>query len=163
VPIPIAIAVGSGIIQGIGAIAKHQAQKKAAKANKKAALTNLKLMYDDLNAQASQQIAVAADARMNTAVEAEGLKGSATVGAASSNVAGASLTAILNDITRQEGQANSTIDRNLSNTLAQVQRQKRGARANAEAQIAGVQNPSWLATGLQIGGAALDTYSLLKR
>lgn len=91
------------------------------------------------------------------------LAGQTTVSAASGNVAGASVDALLNDVVRQEGRALSTIDANLGFAQGQLRREKRAAHARAEQQIAGVKSPSWASLGLQLGGTALNTYIGLRR
>lgn len=151
VAVPVAIAVGQGLLDYFG-------KKKQAKANRKAALANLAIMYDDLNARARQEQAAASQQRQAVQQDAAHLRAETTVGAASSNVAGASVTALLNDITAQELNATGTIDQNLENTLDQIQRNKRGARAQAESQIAGVPQPSLAGAGLGIGVGVFDAF-----
>jgi hypothetical protein len=150
--VPIAIAVGKSLFG-------WSAKKKQQKAVKKAALNNLQALYSDLNARMAQEDMAAANVRVETQERAAIERGAVEAGAASSNVAGASVTALLNDITRQEGNAVSIIDRNLSFTRDQVRRQKRGAVAQYESALAGAPAPSLIAAGLELGSDLVNIYS----
>jgi hypothetical protein len=141
----------------------HNAQKKAARENKKFALKNLSLMYDDLDARAAEEAAAASQATQAVETDAGSLEGSTAVSAASGNVAGATVDALLHDVARQEAQAKMTIATNLENTLGQVQRQKRGAVAMAEQQIAAVKPPSDLGLALNLAGVGIGAYNQYNR
>ena len=161
---PFAFLAASFVTSALGSILNRSAQQKQAKATKKAALANLKLLYSDLNARAQQEQAAAVQSRLAVQGQGEALRGSAITGAASSNVAGNSVLAVLHDISRQESNATQTIDTNLTNTLNQIQRSKRGAKAQTEGIINGAnaQVTPWWATGLQIGQAGLNAYGAYK-
>lgn len=160
-PITISLLASAGI-KIVGSILGYNAKKQEAKANKKAALQNLGLMYNDLNARAAQERAAASQARETVQEQAGALEGQTTVSAASGNVAGATVDALLGDVSRQEGRALSTIDANLGFTEGQIKREQRGAHARAQQQIAGVKSPSWASLGLQIGATGLNTYASLR-
>ena len=154
--------IGAAAAQGIGAILGHSAQKKAYNANKKLALKNLDLIYDDLNARTLQEREAAGQQREMTAIEGGMLEGQTAVSAAAGNVQGATVDALLRDVQRQEAQARLTIDTNLSNTEAQIGRQRRGAALAAEQQIASVPKPSGASLALRLAGVGLDAYSAYK-
>ena len=141
----------------------HNAQKKAARENKKAALKNLDLMYDDLDARAAEERAAATQATEMVELDAGQLEGQTTVSAASGNVAGGTVDALLRDVARQEAQAKLTIGTNLENTLGQVGRQKRGAVAMAEQQIASVKPPSDLGLALGLANVGIGAYNSYNR
>lgn len=147
----------------LGSIGKYKAQKKAAKENRKAAIENLKLVYNDLNALSIQESAAASQEAQMASTQAAGLRGETTVSAAAGNVGGASVDALLNDVSRQESEALSVINTNLGFKKDQIRRRQRGAQAQAVAQINGVPQPSMGALALDIAGTALNTYSLMKR
>jgi hypothetical protein len=150
--VPIALSVGKALFG-------WNAKKKQQKAVKKAALSNLQALYSDLNARLAQEDMALANARVETQERAAVERGAVEAGAASANVAGASVTALLNDITRQESNAVSILDRNATFVRGQVARQKRGAVAQYESTLAGAPAPSLLAAGLELGGDVLDAYS----
>jgi hypothetical protein len=152
----------SVVLGGAQAILGHQAQKKQARENKKAALRNLDLIYDDLNARALEERASATQQKEMVATQAGALAGETTTSAAAGNVQGASVDALLRDVQRQEAQARLTIDTNLGNTEAQIERQRRGASVDAQNQIAGVQSPSGASLAMRLAGVGLDAYSLYK-
>lgn len=147
----------------MGSIGKHKAQKKAAKENKRAASENLKLVYNDLNALSIQESAAASQEAQMAQTQAAGLRGETAVSAAAGNVSGATVDALLNDVSRQESEALNVISTNLGFKKDQIRRKQRGAQAQATAQINGVQQPSMGALALDIAGTALNTYALYKR
>jgi hypothetical protein len=149
----------AAVVQGIGAVLDHQAQKKQAKAVRKSALKNLDLIYDDLDARAREERAAALQQQEMVELEGGALEGQTVTSAAAANVQGATVDALLKDVQRQEAQAKLTIGTNLSNTEGQIARQKRGAIADAEAQIAGAPNPSSAALGMRLAGIGLNSYT----
>lgn len=142
-----------------GAILGHSAQKKAYRENKKGALKNLDLIYDDLNAREAEERAASLQAREGVELQGGALAGETVSSAAAGNVAGASIDALIRNVARQEAQAKLTIDTNLENTQAQIQRQARGAQLGAVDRINSVQKPSNGALALRIAGIGLDAYS----
>jgi len=78
------------------------------------------------------------------------------VGAGEAGVAGASVEAILNDISAQESAFGVRTQRNVEATVAQIQQEKRGVAAGAQSRINAVQPANPFATGLTIASAGLD-------
>jgi hypothetical protein len=150
--------IGAGL-NIAGSLFNFGAKKKAAKANKAAALENLKLMYNDLNARATQERAAATQATEGVQLEADALEGQTATSAAAGNVTGATVDALLRDVSAQEGRALSTINTNLDFSLGQVKRRQRAAVAQADQTIKGIQKPSLLGLGLEIGGSVLNSYT----
>jgi hypothetical protein len=159
---PLPLIIGAGVAKGIGAIFGFNAQKKAYRENKKAALKNLDLIYDDLNAHEAEERAAALQAREGVELQGDALEGETVTSAAAGNVVGASIDALIRNVARQEAQAKLTIDTNLENTQAQIQRQARGAQLGAIDRINSVQKPSNGALALRIAGIGLDAYSQYK-
>ncbi len=154
--------IGAGVAKGIGAIFGFNAQKKAYRENKKAALKNLDLIYDDLNAREAEERAATIQAQENVALQAGALTGQTATSAAAGNVAGGSVDALLRDVLRQEAAAKNTLDTNLGNTISQIGRQARGAQLQTVDRINSVQKPSAGALALQIAGIGLETYTNYK-
>lgn len=156
---PVSIGVAAIGVSTVSGIAKHQGDKKAYEANKRIAQQDLALQYSDINARLQEESKLTSQAKGQVAEQAAALKGEATVQAAEGNVAGASVTALLNDLARQESNSQQTLDLNLELVRDQAERAKLGARAETIGRIAGVRAPSLLSTGLSIGASGLNIAS----
>jgi hypothetical protein len=150
------IEVGS-LALGVGStIAGANAQNKAAKQNRAAAIAARNEEFRALGLQ-EQQVEDAAQqsimAAHRTAVNAEA---QTRVSAGEAGVAGASVQAILADISSQDSAFKVQTERNVKATTTQIQQEKRGVAAGAQSRINAVQPASPLATGLTIVSAGLD-------
>lgn len=145
------LALGAG-----SAIASAKAQDKLAKQNAADAIRARNEDFRALGLQEAQQqdatqVSIAQAHR--TAVNADAV---ARVSAGEAGVAGASVQAILADISAQESAFKTQALRNEGATIAQLQQEKRGAAAGAQSRINAVQPSNPLAVGLTIGAGALD-------
>jgi len=145
----LAIDIGSSIIG-------KKSDDERAKLNAQLARQDLALSYQDINARYGEEQLLERQKEGQIAAESTRLAGEVTLGAAEGNVAGASVTAILHDVVRQESAAKEVIRTNLELLGRQADRQKVAAQQTAKARILQVQPGSWAATGLHIGGSVLD-------
>jgi hypothetical protein len=85
----------------------------------------------------------------------------ARVSAGEAGVAGASVDAIIGDISRQASEFKTTQERNLDMTIAQLQQEKVGAKSTAQNRINAVPKANPFATGLQIATAGVNFGNVL--
>jgi hypothetical protein len=145
------LALGAG-----SAIASAKAQDKLAKTNAADAIRARNEDFRALGLQ-EQQTQDATQASImtahRTALNADAV---ARLSAGEAGVAGASVQAILGDISAQESEFTTQAQRNETATITQLQQEKRGAAAGAQSRINAVQPSNPLAVGLTIGAGALD-------
>jgi hypothetical protein len=158
-----ALAVASFAMDSGSKIAGASAQNAASKANKASALSSLRLANADISARVNEETAASLGLKQNVTRQADALSSTAATSAAEAGVAGGSVDALMRSILFQEGEASSAIDQNLALTIAQSERQRRGAAAEAQSRIAGVPGANPVATGLGIAGAGLGLATQLKR
>ena len=137
------------------AVGKAKAQDKAAKLNKAAALASERADFQALGIQEQQVQERSTETILAAHRQAVNADASARVNAGAAGVAGASVDAILADISRQESAYDVQEQRNTEATLRQIQQQKQGVEVETQNRIAGVQPSNPLATALQIGTAAV--------
>lgn len=137
------------------AVGKAKAQDKAAKLNKAAALASERADFQALGIQEQQVQERSTETILAAHRQAVNADASARVNAGAAGVAGASVDAILADISRQESAYDVQEQRNTEATLRQIQQQKQAVEVETQNRIAGVQPSNPLATALQIGTAAL--------
>jgi hypothetical protein len=145
----LAIQIGS-------AFGKAKAQDKAAKLNKAAALASERADFQALGVQEQQVQERSTETILAAHRQAVNADASARVNAGAAGVAGASVDAILADISRQESSYDVQEQRNTEATLRQIQQQKQGIEVETQNRIAGVQPSNPLATALTIGAAGLN-------
>jgi hypothetical protein len=161
---PGTIVAGASLAIGIGGkIAEGAAQNKAAAANKKASLAAMTEDWKALSLQEAQQQDAAQQSIMQADRQGRQADALARVSAGESGVAGASVDALLGDLSSQVSAFKVTTERNLSNTEAQLQQEKAGARVGAQSRINAVQPANPFATALAIGGMGLDFASNIIR
>lgn len=154
-------------IQGTAlARATEQRQKELYRLNTTAAQQNAFNAYVALGERQRQEHEAAARSIDEAARMAAKARGTATVAAGESGVAGGSFEALLNDFSRQALEAQSVSIRNRAYMDAQLAREREGVRAQQYAQTLsglpqGVQYPSLLSTllttGAQVGGLLYGT------
>lgn len=119
------------------------------------------LKIQSLNQRAIQESEAAGEAKQKQAIEALQLRERAAVAAGEAGVSGSSVDNLLNEYTAQRLRGVTTINRNLENIEKQIELQKMGASAEAEARInslpQGVQ-PSFLAAAVGTAADAFATY-----
>lgn len=123
---------------------------------------NFAIGQDRVNLREDQERTAAGEKAFDTRIES--LKGKARAEAASSEVAGISVDALLADFSGAEGRANMRNEANLNSSLDQINAERGGlfsklesARLMAGAPMRAVNKPSMAGLGLSIAGAAADT------
>lgn len=145
------LAIGTG-----SAIAGHVAQDKAAKANKQNALAALTGTWKDLSLQEVQQQDATGLTIMQADRQARTADAQARVSAGEAGVSGASVDAVLGDISAQGSAFKQVQKKNLDMTIAQIERQKVAASVDAQNRINSVRPANPFATGLTIAGLGVD-------
>ena len=143
--------------------ASQQADRDQARydQNRIAAAQARDLKIQTLNQRAIQEAEAAAEGKQQQALEALQLRERAVVAAGEAGVTGSSVDILLADYTAQKLRGQTTINRNLENVERQIELQKMGASAEAEARInslpQGVQ-PSFLAAAVGAGASGYAAY-----
>lgn len=154
---PLTIIAGASLAIGAGsAIASHKAQANASKANEANALQAMQESWKDISLQEVQQQDATALTIMQADRQARKADALARVSAGESGVAGASVDALLGDLSAEASAFKQTQGRNLDMTIAQLQREKISGRTVAQNRINAVPPPNPFATGLTIAGMGLD-------
>lgn len=154
---PTAIIAGIGLaIQVGGQIVGHvNAEDEAAK-NERLANETAKNNMGLLNLRQQQELKGANQTVYQMDLEARKADAQTRVAAGEAGVAGASVDALLNDIERQRLNAETGIRSNAEDTVTQLQQEKKVVKTNRQSQINSVPAPNPWATGLKIGGSAVD-------
>lgn len=150
------LAAGSLAIQAGSAIASNAAQDAASKANKEAALRAMGEQLRSLSLQEQQAQDATAQTIMQADRQARQAEALARVSAGEAGVSGASVEALIGDISADASEFKVTQERNLDMTIAQIQQEKRGVQAGAQSRINAVPKGNDLATALTIGAAGID-------
>jgi len=168
-----ALSIASTAVSALGAYAQYQSQKSAAKAqqnqfnqNKLLAQRSMLEQSRQLAVRDEQERAAASDKIMSSNIEAAKAQARMVVSAGEAGVAGGSIAQLLNDVERTRLNNEGTINRNLEAVSQQSKVEREGLLTQAENRINSVsqgQQPSLLATGLQIGGTALEGYGSYRK
>ena len=145
----LALKVGSSL-------AGASAQNKAAKANRNAANIAFENTVSQINVREGQETDAATQTILSADRQARAVDAKARVAAGEAGVAGASVDALLAGILRDKLDFTATTERNLSNTVAQLETEKLGAAAARDSRVASTPGANPLLSGLQIGGALID-------
>jgi|ERR1043166_7297784 hypothetical protein len=155
--VPAGVIAGAALVIGAGKeIAAASAQNKASKANAANAQAAMQETWKDLSLQQSQQEDSTATTIMQTDRAAQKADALARVSAGEAGVAGASVDAIVGDISSQASAADVTNRRNLAMTIDRLQREKVGAGITEQNRINAVPPANPFATGLAIAGHVVD-------
>lgn len=157
------LALSSLVIKTGSALAGHSAQAKRnaeATANANRALQQ---EFGDLSLAQAQETNAANLTIQQINREAMKRDALARVSAGESGVAGASVDAILSDLSRSASEAVQTTNQNLDMKIAQLDRQKDAAILAAQNRISASPKPNPFLTGLTIAGAGLDTAATIMR
>lgn len=139
-----------------GAIAEHNAGKKAYKANVVAATDAAVTSQNALSAREFEE-RTAAGAQIEQATsQAVSASAMARLSALQAGVAGQSVDAVLRTIPADLGKYDSSVKQNLDLSLLQIGRQREGIDAERLARINSKAPPNPFVTGLQIGSALVD-------
>jgi hypothetical protein len=153
---PTVIAIGSLVLTAGSAVADHVGQAGAAKKNEKAALDDMMQMWTDVGLMQQEVQAQAAETVLESDRRAREAHATAIVSAGEANVSGVSVDALLSVLNRQGAEYRSSVNRQADRQVAQLQREKISGRTEAQNRIAAYPRPNLFATGLRIGGAAMD-------
>lgn len=154
-----ALSAASTAASYVGQMQAAQATERANTENRNNALKAMELNWEQLDARTIQEREAAATEKANAARQVRGAKATAQVSAAESGTGGLSVDALLGDIQANYDRYASGVDTNVDYSLAQLQMEKRGARASGIDRINSAprgQKPSLLGAGLQIGAAGLN-------
>lgn len=151
------------IIAGIGAaiqigstVLGAEAEKTAYEENKDESLRVRKDQLITLGIRKDQERQIGSNTILVQDRQARAIDAMARVSAGEAGVAGASVDALLDLNERDRLTALVNTKKNTAGTLEQLDREALGIDANARNRIAQVQKPSWVRTGLAIGGGGLN-------
>lgn len=130
-----------------------QAGRQRAKLMDRMIDANLAETDSALDAQSDQVDRRAVDEMSERARDAMRERGRLAAINAESGLAGNSAHRIMAESHFNEGRDIAAIDSNREDSQAQIKREKRSARVGAARDKAGIERPSWLGAGLQIGGS----------
>lgn len=152
-----ALMIGSAVVSGIGKIHQHREEAREAREERQAARSALAFTLDDLEARGAEEVLASAVEARDVRRQQRAASATATASAAEAGVGGISVDLLLGDLERQRGEAVSTIEANRDSRLRQIEREKRGARFEAQSRINRARGPSLFTTGLSIAGDAVGT------
>lgn len=163
----------STAVSAMGAVMQYQQAKVQAdmqqqqfNQNKLLASRSMLEQARQLSLRQEQERAAALDKKRMSNIEAAQLQGRIVASAGEAGVAGMSISNLLADVERTRLNNEGTINRNLEAINQQAGVERKALLTQAEGRINSVQQgvrPSLLATGLQIGGLALDGYRDYKK
>jgi hypothetical protein len=113
-------------------------------------------MWKDVGMMQQEVRTQATEAVLESDRRAREAHATAAVAAGEANVSGISVDALLSVLNRQGAEYRSSVNRQADRQVAQLQREKISGRTEAQNRIAAYPRPNLFATGLRIGGAAMD-------
>jgi len=153
---PVTIIAGASLaIEAGSSIAGASAQNKASKANKAAAQQAMQDTWKDISLREVQEQDATSLTIMQADRQARSADAVARVSAGEAGVSGASVDALIGDISAQASTFKVTQERNLDMTISQLQREKVSAKNVAQNRINAVPRANPFATGLQIASAGV--------
>jgi hypothetical protein len=153
-----AVLIGSQVVGAVSDIAGTAGERKQAKANQSAARDALSISLEDIQARGAEETLAAAQEVRSTQRQARAAAATARVSAGEAGVGGISVDLLTQDVERQAGERNESIRQNRDLTLRQLDREARGARAEALARVRGNEPPSFLNAGIRIASRGLGAY-----
>lgn len=150
------IAAASAGIKIFGAVADHKAQNDAYAANREATLDALKIKNHELSLREVEERIAGAQQIEQGGLQVLDAKGDASASAASRGVKGLSIDLLLQDLDRQGVVYAGSVDQNTNAAVAQLDREKDAALAEARGRINSQSKANPWATGLKIGSAGLE-------
>lgn len=157
-----ALLIGGTALEVGSTVSNHVAQGKAAKANKGAALQEMRLNQYDAGVRQQEELKAATQAKTEGARQGLSARAQLRSSAAEAGVTGNSVDMLEGDMVRDEAAYLRSIEDNTEVTLDQLQRVKMGASANAQNRINQVQKPSLLGTAAQVGSTIYGSYERLR-
>jgi hypothetical protein len=171
---PLTLAIGSGVMtavtQGAGLMgqgAAADAQNRTNRANRTAAVDAAGQEQAQLNRRQIQEEASATEQRISEGSQYRRAAGEAAVIQDARGSSGNSAALVLGDLEATYGRNLGTIDRNLDNTVLQINEQRKGidAQATARGTSQKVRGPGLLDYGmaaLKVGEAGFSAYNRYK-
>jgi hypothetical protein len=153
----VTMGLASLAIKTAGDVGDYIAQKRNAKANKDAAIASQVGQVNDINLRELQEKQAASQEIQAAERQTKTVLSSARLSASEAGVSGVSVDALLNDIGAESSTYKQDVAENLSNTQAQLERQKQGVYAETQSRINSVQSPNPFALALRIGGGIIGT------
>jgi hypothetical protein len=145
--------------------AKAQTKFNQAQANEGSALANesLKAQANATNLRIQQESEASQNQIFNNDKRAAQAVASARVSSGEAGVSGVSVDQLYADFNRQKAGYDQSVNENLGFTTQQLTSDLKGQAAQATGRInsfkrPGVNDPSYIASGLEFGGAAVNTY-----
>lgn len=157
-----ALTIGAFLVNAGSQLLSAKAQNDKAAQNKANANTAYGQTLEALSLQQTQVSDATSLTIMQADRQAREADAVARVSAGEAGVTGASVDALLGDLTAKASAFKRVQERNLSMSLAQIEREKAGARTQAINQINGVPTVNPVSTALSIAGSGLDLWSTLK-
>lgn len=144
-------------LQGGEALARYEAQKRAAGQNRASATAAYRLNSADLAARSTQAKQAAAQDIFGLNQQGAAAVSTATASAGESGVEGNSVTALLNTYLADTSRATQVVEQNLGITQGELGRRKQAANLEFHDRLSAVPSPSGLDLGLGLAGAALTS------
>lgn len=154
-PVAAAIAIPAGL-QIVSMIMGAEAQDQKNAQNERAARDAQRQDNIAIGRQMSQQQRVASMTIMQADRQAREADALARVSSGEAGVSGSSVDALLGSIERDRLEADTATQRNLSDSVQQLELEKRGAKARAETRINAVPKSNPWVTGLGIAGTVAN-------
>lgn len=151
---PVSIIASASLAFSVGSqIAGHQAGKKAAAANKAAAVRAFREANKDISLLQQQEKEAHAVNVFDIERQARSAQAVATISAGEAGVTGTSFRELIADIDRERGEALDRSQQNLDDRMAMLEREKISGRTIMQQRIASVPSPSGFGVVAGIGSA----------
>lgn len=137
----------------------YEQQSEAYNANVEASNDAAKVQYFQTQQQMIQQQEAAAVDKMDVAKQGRAAAATAEVNAGEAGISGLSVDGLLREFAGKTANYNDRTDQQTEWSMAQLNNQMKGIKAQAQSRINSVQAPSFLDAGLRIAGAGLDSVS----
>lgn len=154
-----ALSAGLGIA---GQVAGHSQQKRNAKDQRAAAISEYEANMRGLNDRGQQELEATAQAKLQQQREYRATKAQALVSAEDAGVMGVSADALLNDLAMQQAERTKAANTNIYWTLRQLRSEQQGAANTMSSRHNAARNPSFGSLLIGIGGTALGAYDKYK-
>lgn len=139
-------------------VSNHLAKDKESKEARRAAATDMRLQYSDVNARQIEEQKAAANQILAGVKQKQSAQGTALAQAAGANVGGLSVQALLNTIEGDAAEYTDSVQENLEMIGHQTERDRRAILAGAQGRFNAAQSPSLIGSGLRIAGSGLNLY-----
>lgn len=154
---PLTATVAAATVLKIGStIVESKAQNKQADAVKDSALDALKIQDHELSLSEVQQRIAGGQQIEQANQDVVAATGDVNASAAARGVGGMTTDLLLNDVLRQGSAYRDSVRTQTDANIAQTERQKDAAFAEAQARINGAPKANPFATALKIGSSVLD-------